>query len=197
MKERVGVILARFNPIHNGHLSLIKKALQENDKVLILVGSADKVNSRNPIPVYIRSEYVKKAIDELFYNDDTLHCKSYDIIELDDYSDESDNSHDWGFYLYANIVKHIGQDKFTVYYSDGFEIITSWFPGWIMRNCISMSLMARGGVEDGISATYVRNLIYSNSKHEFEEDEELKKIVPSCIYENRKLIAAFINIHTK
>lgn len=197
MQERVGVILARFQPIHNGHLALIKKALQENDKVLILIGSADKVNLRNPIPVSIRKEYVKKSINELLDKDDTLQCESYYIIELDDYSDESDNSHDWGFYLYANIVKHIGQDKFTIYYSDGFEIITAWFPGWIMRNCISMSLMARGGVEDGISATYVRNLIISNSKDDFKEDEELKKIVPSCIYEDRKLIYAFININIK
>lgn len=51
---KYGVILARFQPIHNGHLALIKKACSENDKVLLLVGSADKVNKRNPIKVRIK-----------------------------------------------------------------------------------------------------------------------------------------------
>ena len=45
-----GVILARFQPVHNGHLALIKKAVKENDKVVLLVGSSDKFNIRNPIP---------------------------------------------------------------------------------------------------------------------------------------------------
>ena len=34
---KYGVILARFQPIHNGHLALIRKACLENDKVLLLV----------------------------------------------------------------------------------------------------------------------------------------------------------------
>ena len=46
---KVGVILARFQPIHNGHLELIKKALDENEKVLILIGSSRQKNwSRTP-----------------------------------------------------------------------------------------------------------------------------------------------------
>ena len=33
---KYGVILARFQPIHNGHLALIRKACLENDKVLVV-----------------------------------------------------------------------------------------------------------------------------------------------------------------
>ena len=51
---KVGVILARFQPIHNGHVELIRKAISENDKVVLLIGSSDKLNARNPIPVYVR-----------------------------------------------------------------------------------------------------------------------------------------------
>lgn len=47
---KTGVILARFQPIHNGHLQLIQKAVEENDKVLVIIGSIDKLNARNPIP---------------------------------------------------------------------------------------------------------------------------------------------------
>lgn len=34
---KYGVILARFQPVHNGHLALITKACTENDRVLLLV----------------------------------------------------------------------------------------------------------------------------------------------------------------
>lgn len=53
---KTGVILARFQPIHNGHLQLIQKAVEENDKVLVIIGSIDKLNARNPIPWTIRKE---------------------------------------------------------------------------------------------------------------------------------------------
>ena len=66
MSEKVGVIIARLQPIHNGHLELIKQALNENDSVLLLVGSADKLNKRNPIPINMRLEMATKAIHETF-----------------------------------------------------------------------------------------------------------------------------------
>lgn len=44
---KTGVILARFQPIHNGHLQLIKKACDENEQVLVIIGSI--VNSQNGI----------------------------------------------------------------------------------------------------------------------------------------------------
>jgi cytidyltransferase-like protein len=41
----VGVIIARIQPIHKGHLELIRQALNENENVLLLVGSADKLSN--------------------------------------------------------------------------------------------------------------------------------------------------------
>ena len=40
---KTGIILARFQPIHNGHLALIDKAIMENDEVYIFIGSADSI----------------------------------------------------------------------------------------------------------------------------------------------------------
>lgn len=88
---KTGVILARFQPIHNGHLQLIKKACDENEQVLVIIGSIDKLSKRNPIPWTIRKQLVEKAI-----KDHSLHEKTK-IVELADLSDESDNSHDWVF----------------------------------------------------------------------------------------------------
>lgn len=67
---KTGVILARFQPIHNGHLQLIKKACDENEQVLVIIGSIDKLSKRNPIPWTIRKQLVEKAI-----KDHSLHEK--------------------------------------------------------------------------------------------------------------------------
>ena len=191
--NKVGVILARFQPIHNGHLELIYKALRENDEVLIIIGSIDKLNARNPIPWNIREQLVKQAIAETI---SPVEQEKITVQELPDLSDESDNSHDWGFYLYSNIVTWINQSNFTIYYSDGYEIITSWFPGFLLRNNVSLSLLARNTVEGGVSATEVRNLIMLSSEgDEYNpNNSKLQELVPECVYLKRELIKSFINV---
>ena len=131
--KKIGVILARLQPIHNGHLALIQKASEENDEVHVFIGSADKFNERNPIPIKMRHDMAMAAIVERGIKNVSIHW-------LDDLDDEKNNSHDWGFYLYSKVVSEIQQSNFTIYYSDGFEIITSWFPGFILRNNVSLSL---------------------------------------------------------
>lgn len=180
--KTVGVILARLQPIHNGHLALIKKASVENDEVHVFIGSADKFNERNPIPINIRKKYAESAVKEANLENVTFHL-------LDDLTNESDNSHDWGFYLYSKVVTEIQQSNFTIYYSDGFEIITSWFPGFILRNNVSLNLLARNATEEGISATMVREMIVRN-------DPELEKVVPSMVYNERVAIKSLIELST-
>lgn len=186
--EKVGVFLARMQPIHNGHLALIKRMLLENDKCLILIGSTDKINARNPIPASFRKELLINAI----LDDEELCTRfnnsSIDIVLLPDLSTEEDNSHDWGFYLYSNVVKHIGQHCFTMYYSDGWEIITKWFPGFILQNNVDLRLIARNNCVGGISATKIRELIKA------EDDTTLKEYVPRCVIDNLKIIKAFIEV---
>lgn len=74
----------------------------------------------------------------------------------------------------------------TIYYSDGYETITSWFPGFLLRNCVSLSLMARNMCVEGISATQVREKILNGTLTA--ED------VPECVYEKREMLKAFIKV---
>lgn len=178
--KKIGVILARLQPIHNGHLALIKKASEENDEVHVFIGSADKFNERNPIPINMRHDMAMAAVVAAGLKNVSLHW-------LDDLSNEGDNSHEWGFYLYSKIVTEIQQSNFTIYYSDGFEIITSWFPSFILRNNISLSLLARNAVESGVSATKVREFIMA-------DDPRLIDVVPISVYENRESIKQLITL---
>jgi len=181
----VGVIIARLQPIHNGHLELIKQALHENEKVVLFIGSADKVNKRNPIPIKLRLYMTRQAIDETF---DANDAKRIEVIPLDDLSDEPENNHDWGFYLYAHIVLHTLSPTFTIYYSDGFEIIMKWFPSFASRDFISYKLNARGAMFNGLSATRVRLLILQ------QDYEELKKYVPKVVMDNVDIIRHYISV---
>ena len=195
---KTGVILARLQPIHNGHLALIEKAVDENDEVYVFIGSADKFNQRNPLPISLRMQLAKEAINENFdhelkhyglddeyeviNNKDKIH-----IVPLDDLTDESDNSHDWGFYLYSKIVTECKNPCFTIYYSDGFEIITTWFPSFILRNNVSLCLLARNATVEGISATKVRQMIE-------EDSQDLSIYVPTCVVDNRETIKRHIEL---
>ena len=194
--KKVGVILARFQPIHNGHLELIKKAISENEEVVIFIGSADKMNMRNPIPYNMRKDLVYNALTETFGQEILEKVRVYG---LDDLTDETDNTHDWGFYLYSKVVSITQNSNFTIYYSDGFEIITSWFPGFLLRNNVSLSLLARNSVEDGVSATKVRNLITIGLEGDnFKPcEEELEKILPPCVFEKRYQIKAYLEVFNR
>ena len=182
MSEKVGVIIARLQPIHKGHLELVRQALNENDKVLLLVGSADKLNKRNPIPINMRVDMAIGAVQESFGED----AVRITIVPLDDLTDESDNSHDWGFYLYSKIVGLTGSPEFTIYYSDGFEIIMLWFPTFITRNFVSFKLNARGTIADNVSATKVREKIIEN------DEDWLSTYVPKSVFDKRSILRQFI-----
>jgi len=195
---KTGVILARLQPIHNGHLALIEKAVNENDEVYVFIGSADKFNQRNPLPISLRMQLAQEAINDRFgtsnthYGLDNEYSVTYDkdkihIIPLDDLTDESDNSHDWGFYLYSKIVTECKNPCFTIYYSDGFEIITTWFPSFILRNNINLCLLARNATVSGISATKVRQMIE-------EDNKDLDVYVPKCVVDNRETIKKHIEL---
>ena len=203
---KTGVILARMQPIHNGHIELIRRSNYENDKTYIFVGSADKFNKRNPIPISTRLELVKKSILEKLILDENPESPVYEyedeidqalesmnihVVPLDDLDDESNNSHEWGFYLYSNIVTETKNPNFTMYYSDGFEIITTWFPGFILRNNVSLSLLARNSIENGISATQVRKYIVDGN------DKELEQVVPKAVFEKRKHLKSLIELSEK
>lgn len=190
--RKIGVVLARLQPVHNGHLALIEKSIQENDETYIFVGSANKFNQRNPLPIGLRMQLAKDAFIEKFgWNpeDNTVMAgKKLFVQPLDDLTSEGDNSHTWGFYFYSNVVTATQCSNFTLYYSDGFEIVTTWFPPYILRNNVSLSLLARGATVDGISATKIREAIVQNNS------ELLKEYVPTSVLKNRETIKNHIEL---
>ena len=56
---KIGIVFGCFIPLHQGHLSLINKAIQENDKVIIGVCGFDDDRGKDFIPFKTRIELMK------------------------------------------------------------------------------------------------------------------------------------------
>lgn len=148
-----GIILFRAQPFHNGHLAQIRRALCDANNltnIYIFVGSADKSGTkRNPIPIDVRLDLVKYSLEEAF---NSIQLKNIHVVPLNDLSDEANNTHSWGEYLYKNMCELTGDTDFIFYYSDKPEIALSWFDSTTISH-IYFRFLPR---VENISATSVR-----------------------------------------
>ena len=151
--RKVGVFLARMQPVHNAHLFLVHKALEENDKVLIVLGSENKVDMlRNPYDISLREEMLRECLTD----EDN---KKLEIVTLPDWSMESDKENDktWGRYFYYNVVSRIFQKRFSLYYSDDPKILDDWFNDTEVKEFITYRNFERNKLFEGLSSTKIRN----------------------------------------
>lgn len=195
---KVGVILSRCQPLHNGHIEMVNKALSENDKVLFIIGSADKsCTERNPFSISYRIDMFKNALD--FVDD----ASKVNFITLRDLSSDSSIpkqgnkdgvvddallvNKEWGMYLYYNIVDAIGQKDFIFYYNDDSSLVSAWFPNFIW-NRITISSSFR---LNNISSSAIRDALHNEDK------EYLKKCLPYSQEDIDNMLTTYNNIIIK
>ena len=62
---QVGILVGRFQPVHIGHVQAIEFALENSNKLFVVVGSAEKSNQkRNPFTFEERKKMIELAINE-------------------------------------------------------------------------------------------------------------------------------------
>lgn len=156
-KYKNGVFLARMQPMHKAHLEIINIALRECEKVTIILGSSNKRDMlRNPFTLEKRKNWLALSLPyEVWFND------RIKIFEIPDWSLENDTNETslWGRYFYYNVVSRIGSKRFTIYYSDSPDIIKNWFHETEVEEYITLRLLDRGKMYDGLSATKIREAI--------------------------------------
>lgn len=64
MKYKCGLLIGRFQPLHNGHVYLIKKALEDIEQLTIGIGSVNKSNEDNPFPYELRKKMIEQCIEK-------------------------------------------------------------------------------------------------------------------------------------
>ncbi len=94
-KYKVGLIIGRFQPLHEGHIYLIKEGLKIAGKIVICIGSANVSDFDNPFSVGEREVTLKQKLAEK-----KLGQHIAQIVQLDD--DPSDEV--W----LKNIIKQTG-----------------------------------------------------------------------------------------
>lgn len=176
-----GIILFRAQPFHNGHLAQIRRALYDANNltnIYIFVGSADKSGTkRNPIPIDVRLDLVKGSLEEEL---NPIQLNNVHVVPLNDLSDEANNTHSWGEYLYSKMREYTGDTDFVFYYSDKPEIALSWF-GDNEREHLYFKFLPR---VYGINATEIREKLmkYSGTKY---EDYYLAQPIPHYVFSKR------------
>ena len=160
MQETHGVFLARMQPVHNAHLYLVNKALDENGKVLVVLGSENKIDThRNPYGIALR----KKMFRECLTDDQNARLS---IMTLPDWSTEDAAQDDqiWGMYFYFNVVARICAKKFSLYFSDDEKLLYRWFSGTPAMGNVTFRHFERQSVFDGLSATRIRQALIDGDR---------------------------------
>lgn len=81
--DRIGLFLGRFQPFHNGHLAVIREALEKVDHLIIVIGSAQESHTRdNPFTADEREEMIEKTLR-------VEHLTNCEIIPIEDINDDA------------------------------------------------------------------------------------------------------------
>lgn len=83
-KKPVGLVIGRFQPLHYGHLYLMKMALSVSDQIIIGIGSANVKDHDNPFSLHQRHSMLVNSLGR-----ETLSHKVRNIVYLNDYEDDS------------------------------------------------------------------------------------------------------------
>lgn len=80
MKKMRGILIGRMQPLHNGHIQVIKQILNEVDEIIIGVGSAQLSHEiKNPFTAGERILMIKQALVE-----NNIDPSRYYIIPMED-----------------------------------------------------------------------------------------------------------------
>lgn len=158
---KIGVVIGRMNPPHNGHRHLIQQALNNSARVIVCFGSAHSPRTpKNPFTVKERSEMV----DCMFSPHDQAQIE-YTSARDYHYSDA-----EWVMEVRRNVInlahKLADGDKFEItlfgFEKDKSSSYLKWFPEWKYQTIEPY-------VIDGevINATEIREYIFDQSMESF------------------------------
>ena len=158
---KLGMYLGRFQPFHNGHMSIVNKMLEECERIVIVIGSSDKKGTvTNPFPAWERAMMIKTIFP----------CDRVDIVCIPDRpSIKSDDS--WGEYVIEHL-RNYGYMPDAIY--QGFETErTSW---WRSFPDICVESVSR--LDIPISATLIRAAIVEG------REEFIREYCPYAVAEH-------------
>ncbi|MBW2977353.1 nicotinamide-nucleotide adenylyltransferase [Candidatus Woesearchaeota archaeon] len=160
---KVGLYIGRFQPFHLGHLSVIKDALKQVDRIMIGLGSSQEGRTKkNPFTAKERSKMIKAALKEA-----KISPRKYKLVLLKDIL-ECDEV--WVKY----VLKKIGR----------FQILWTGNP-WMKRCFKDVKSVKLKNVkkEVDVSSTKIRRLL---------KGKGWERLVPKSVSKEIKRMKRFI-----
>ncbi len=155
-----GIIVGRFQHIHNGHEKIINIGTNLCDKLLIFIGSYDaKISLQNPYDY----EYRKKLIEKIYKQD--IQNGSIIIKPLKDLKNKAELSPRWGKYVMKNAKEVLGKTPECIIYGKDKDIFKC-FDKDTVKN-ITEVLVDRNIFN--ISGTKMRNFLLEDNKEQWEK----------------------------
>lgn len=152
MKHKNGLLCGRFQPVHKGHIELIREALNNCEHLIIAVGSAQESGTkRNPFDFEARKELLRRSMWGL--------GARVTIIPVNDRPQVADDS-SWGKYLINEVFVQTGVVP-TINFSGSEEIRSHWFDE------VEIEQMTIDRNITPISATELRKTILDNDFNAF------------------------------
>lgn len=156
----LAVFIARLQPLHYGHLSVLTEALKVADRVLILVGSSDCApNTRNPFTFEEREKMIHVVVESFMGSE----ANRVIIEPLNDYPYAESM---WDTQVIDLVEKHSRpDDKVTLigYEKDNSSYYLKKFPRWHSHSVKPITCGSAGI----ISSTTVRDAFFLEGKHRF------------------------------
>lgn len=144
------VVIGRFQPAHQAHLAMIRRALEISNKVIILVGSTDAPRTtRNPFTFEERETLLRSLLKDVDKN-------RYVIRPVPD-AFQSDVTWVASVQSEVRAITKGTEDVILVgNFKDSSSYYLKLFPTWDFHDT---------GIQDGVSATSIRNAWFSGENY--------------------------------
>lgn len=156
MTHQYGLFIGRMQPIHDGHLTVIKEGLKRCETLIIAIGSAqEERTTRNPLTYLERALLIRHVMES-----EGIDPDRYLLVGVPDRVNPSDDE-SWGEYLLNYIEDAVG-GRPTIMFEGAEEVRSHWFKPEdnIDRYTIGREIQP-------ISATKVREALVNNDTRYF------------------------------
>jgi len=155
--QNLWIIIWRFSPLHIWHISLINYSLDNYDKTIVIIWSAEKIDERNPYSLDERENILKKEFGDSI------------II---DYSNDFEKDSDWinnlniliqKYSTKEDIINFLWWDLWNDYAIKVIKEHLNKFDFW------NITFIEKSRLKIPISATKIRNLLKVKKYDEIEK----------------------------
>ena len=153
-----GMIIGRFQPFHLGHSIILERALDQCNKVIVVIGSAQE--SRTPLNPLSASEREQLILDSFVNRLDTNSLEKIEFLQLKDRENWSNDS-SFGEYVINAIEHNCGVTPKVIF--EGKEASrNSWF------DTVDIDIVQISRNKCTTSGTQLREAIYNGDKSAWE-----------------------------